>query len=234
MALKGAANPNWRGGRTITPDGYVLVRVGKEHPAADCRGYAYEHRLVASNELQRTLTRKEQVHHLDHRKNHNDTDNLVVMATAAEHRALHRGQRSKRRLPTEPNYEVACQCGCGTTFLHFASSGRPRHYVSGHNPQNAATQTAILDAVANGVARVDEFVECTKAPRRSIITTLSTLVRDGRIARIAYGVYGPLGSQPLKTQVRWSCACGCNRDLDRYDRYGRERRFISGHNRRKR
>jgi hypothetical protein len=39
---------NWKGGKTVTSRGYVLVWVGKDHPLADVRGYAYEHRLVAA------------------------------------------------------------------------------------------------------------------------------------------------------------------------------------------
>jgi hypothetical protein len=46
--LNGVKNGNWKGGRVIDPRGYVLIRVGIGHPLADCRGYAYEHRLVAS------------------------------------------------------------------------------------------------------------------------------------------------------------------------------------------
>ena len=42
-------NHNWRGGRVTTQHGYILVRVGVGHPMADCRGYAYEHRIVLSN-----------------------------------------------------------------------------------------------------------------------------------------------------------------------------------------
>lgn len=39
--LTGASNPNWKGGRTIASNGYVLIKVGKEHHLADVRGYAY-------------------------------------------------------------------------------------------------------------------------------------------------------------------------------------------------
>src|SRR4051812_41815968 len=44
-------NPNWRGGRSIASNGYIIVRVGVGHHLADVRGYAYEHRLVAEQKL---------------------------------------------------------------------------------------------------------------------------------------------------------------------------------------
>lgn len=44
-ARPGSDNPNWKGGRTVTEHGYVLLK-RPDHPDADVRGYVYEHRLV--------------------------------------------------------------------------------------------------------------------------------------------------------------------------------------------
>lgn len=44
---RGANNHMWRGGRSVASNGYMLVRVGVDHPLADVRGYAYEHRIGA-------------------------------------------------------------------------------------------------------------------------------------------------------------------------------------------
>lgn len=44
-ALCGPANPRWKGGRWIDSNGYVMVHVGRDHPAAVCRAYAKEHTL---------------------------------------------------------------------------------------------------------------------------------------------------------------------------------------------
>lgn len=52
-----ALNPNWKGGRSIASNGYVLIKVGTGHHLADVRGYAYEHRLVAERKLGRRLLR---------------------------------------------------------------------------------------------------------------------------------------------------------------------------------
>lgn len=43
-------------GRSIASNGYVLIWVGRDHPLADVRGYAYEHRLVASQTIGRWIT----------------------------------------------------------------------------------------------------------------------------------------------------------------------------------
>lgn len=128
----GPRNPNWRGGRTIASTGYVLVRV-PGHPLADVRGYVYEHRLVGSALVGRILERHEQVHHRDGDKTNNHPSNLVVTPSKAVHQYHHRSPDSRLRVPGEPNPEVLCECGCGTSFRRFDSAGRPRRFVSGHN-----------------------------------------------------------------------------------------------------
>lgn len=132
----GPRNPNWRGGRSIASNGYVLIRVGVDHHLADVRGYAYEHRIVAEQKIGRRLKRREQVHHINGNKQDNRPDNLLVASNAAEHHVHHRKQKNLR-LPNEPNPLVACECGCGSRFRKFDSCGRPRRFVSGHNMQKA-------------------------------------------------------------------------------------------------
>ena len=39
----------------------------------------------------------------------------------------------------------------------------------------------------------------------------------------------------MTTKIEWcdeiiQCACGCGKELEKYDKYGRERKYISGHN----
>lgn len=64
----GKSNSNWRGGKTISSHGYVLVRVGIKHHLADVRGYAYEHRVIAEQKIGRKLKQGEIVHHKDKNK----------------------------------------------------------------------------------------------------------------------------------------------------------------------
>lgn len=128
----GADNPFWKGGRTVDPRGYVLVKM-PEHHLADVRGYVYEHRLVAEATIGRRLRRGEVVHHRNEIKTDNRPENLLVCQSRAHHFVHHRKRNMGRRLPGEENAATVCECGCGTAFFRFDEQGRPRRFVSGHN-----------------------------------------------------------------------------------------------------
>lgn len=127
----GERNPNWRGGRSVASNGYVIVRVGVGHRLADVRGYAYEHRVVAEQKIGRPLVKGEHVHHVDGNKQNNAPENLEVL-THAEHAVEHRS-RPDLQAPGEPNTLVSCACGCGGTFERYDASRRPRRYLPNHN-----------------------------------------------------------------------------------------------------
>lgn len=133
-ARSGPENHNWRGGRSVASTGYVLIRVGVGHPLADVRGYAYEHRVVMTEQLGRELSPREHVHHKNGDKLDNRPENLEVL-TAWQHQAEHR--RKIRAFPLQApetlNPVVACACGCGAMFRQFDSMHRPRRFISGHN-----------------------------------------------------------------------------------------------------
>ncbi len=128
----GSRNPNWRGGRSVASNGYVLIKVGVGHPLADVRGYAYEHRLVAFAKLGRALRRGEVVHHIDGDKTNNAWSNIEVL-TRAGHALEHRRYDRGLRRPGQANRLVSCACGCGARMRRFDHQGRPRRFVSGHN-----------------------------------------------------------------------------------------------------
>lgn len=88
IAQRGADNPAYGGGRYTDPNGYVHV-LRPEHPAADVRGYVYEHRLIAEATVGRQLRTEEVVHHRNGRKDDNRPENLEVLASQAEHMARH-------------------------------------------------------------------------------------------------------------------------------------------------
>lgn len=126
---------NWKGGRSIASNGYVLIYVGKTHHLADVRGYAYVHRLVAEQKLGRQLMKGEIPHHI---KSDNRPENIEVVENHFAHRVKHRWTGKRRRLPHESNPRICCACGCGETFLCFDRDGRPRSFISGHNTNHGA------------------------------------------------------------------------------------------------
>lgn len=130
----GRAKSEWMGAaRVLASNGYVLRRVGRNHHLSDCRGYAYEHRLMAEDILGRRLRRGEVVHHRNHRKDDNRAANIEVCKSIAHHREMHRLPGNVRQRHDQPNPIVSCRCGCGAKFRRFDSSGRPRRFVTGHN-----------------------------------------------------------------------------------------------------
>jgi hypothetical protein len=138
--LRGSNNPNWRGGKTITQHGYVLIRVGCEHHLADVRGYAYEHRLVAEEKLERHLEEGEVIHHRNGNKTDNRPENIEVLPSIGHHLQVHAQNKDTRRVG-EGNPTISCACGCGNKFLKYDRWGRPRTFVSGHNlyPKDGGT-----------------------------------------------------------------------------------------------
>ncbi|GAB5541327.1 MAG: hypothetical protein SangKO_010870 [Sandaracinaceae bacterium] len=185
---KGALNNNWKGGRSIASNGYVLVRVGVDHHLADVRGYAYEHRVVAERKTGRRLRPGEQVHHIDGDQKNNDPDNLQVYASAALHQVEHR-TRTDCRLPGEPNPSVSCACGCGATFKRYDALGRPRRYVSGHNRLPSPSQDAVLAVLGRSPRHITAIAERSGITGSRLRTVLTKLKKAGRIAHVGPALY---------------------------------------------
>ena len=128
-------NPNWKGGRTITSQGYVKIK-SPTHPRGGRDGYVYEHILVMEHALARSLRNCEQVHHINHLKHDNRLENLRVVASQHHHGVLHRHSLHNQgkytyRVPGEDNPIIFCACGCGEAFHKFTAKGRPRFYIKG-------------------------------------------------------------------------------------------------------
>lgn len=231
MTKAGKENPNWRGGRSITSHGYILIRVGKNHHLADCRGYAYEHRLVAEGKLGRRLRPGEIIHHLSDDRTDNRPENLQVVNGNAGHFAYHR-ERQDLRLPGEANPIIECKCGCGDILEKFDKSNRPRQYISGHNPQVATAQQEILHVLERGgLHRVRIAQLCNKSVG-NISTVLGKLKKNRLVKQIGRGVWALIdhpGQYPPDNPII-ECACGCGAQFRKFDRHGRPRHFVSGHN----
>lgn len=91
--------------------GYIYF-IDKKHPLRCGRsGYVWLHRHVLSVKLNRWLTSKEQVHHIDGNKTNNSLNNLVSL-NPSEHTIIHHGEKKVK----------SCQeCGTITTNKKFCS-----------------------------------------------------------------------------------------------------------------
>lgn len=89
----GSRNPKWNGG-TRKHEGYVQIYC-PSHPFADGCGYVYEHRLVMEQSIGRLLQPEEVVHHINHIKNDNRIENLMLFKSQSEHTAYHAEERQK-------------------------------------------------------------------------------------------------------------------------------------------
>jgi hypothetical protein len=78
---EGEKNPNWRGGKTTTRNGYILVRLAPDspfYPMVRSNGYVAQHRLVMAKKLGRCLDPSEIVHHINGRRDINIETNLEL------------------------------------------------------------------------------------------------------------------------------------------------------------
>lgn len=95
---KGPTHYNWKGGKSINSQGYMMVKC-KGHPRAKV-SYRYrvrEHILVMEKHLGRYLTKDEAVHHINGVKTDNRIENLKLM-TVREHDRLETTRRWKEGL----------------------------------------------------------------------------------------------------------------------------------------
>src|SRR5690606_5415696 len=74
-AQPGEKHRDWKGGRVIDKDGYVLIYM-PDHPDARSTGYILEHRWVMEQKLGRRLLGSEVVHHINGNHSDNRPENL--------------------------------------------------------------------------------------------------------------------------------------------------------------
>jgi len=89
----GSTHPNWVGGKTNHSGGYINVRLSilpesKQsffEPMFSNNGACLEHRLVVALYLNRALSSKESVHHINGIKKDNRLENLYLFKSESEH-----------------------------------------------------------------------------------------------------------------------------------------------------
>jgi DNA-binding CsgD family transcriptional regulator len=82
---EGATHGMWKGGRTVTGEGYVQCMVSTDDPMAPMRsrsGYVLEHRLVVARAIGRPLQPRETVHHINGDRKDNRLENLQLRQSA--------------------------------------------------------------------------------------------------------------------------------------------------------
>lgn len=79
--VSGPGSAHFKGGRMVTPEGYVRVKVYEPDPMAsmaDGTGCVPEHRLVMARAIGRPLTTGETVHHINAVRGDNRLENLQL------------------------------------------------------------------------------------------------------------------------------------------------------------
>lgn len=85
MRPEGATHGMWKGGKTLTGQGYVQELVFADDPMASMRsrsGYVLEHRLVVARAIGRPLEPRETVHHINGDRQDNRLENLQLRQSA--------------------------------------------------------------------------------------------------------------------------------------------------------
>ena len=78
---EGALNWKWKGGRSVRPSGYVVIRAG-DYPESKKRISIAEHRYVMAKHLGRPLTEHESVHHVNGDRSDNRIKNLELWSSS--------------------------------------------------------------------------------------------------------------------------------------------------------
>lgn len=88
----GQNNPNWKGGKHQTSQGYIKL-YQPFHNRADSNGKVYAHVLSAECTLNRFLEPTEVIHHIDEDPTNNAPKNLYLFKTTGEHSTYHNALR---------------------------------------------------------------------------------------------------------------------------------------------
>ena len=113
-------------------NGYPAIYLPTHHRAYS-NGMVYEHILEAEKKLGRMLLDEEVVHHIDHNRENNDFNNLLVFASQEDHGRFHSTDENLNILILQENGSCICPiavcpniksshrcdiCGKRTNFAH--------------------------------------------------------------------------------------------------------------------
>lgn len=84
----GKNNGNWKGGKVKSIDNRWLI-YKPEHPFANSGSYIFQSRLITEKCLERYLTRKEVIHHINGNTLDDNPENLYLFASNNKHIKFH-------------------------------------------------------------------------------------------------------------------------------------------------
>lgn len=86
---KGKKPWNFKG--EIKRNGYIIIHI-PNHPYSSAQGYVRKHRLAIETEINRYLTPKESVHHINEIKADNRIKNLIAFTSESTHQRFHKNK----------------------------------------------------------------------------------------------------------------------------------------------
>lgn len=135
---------------------------------------------------------------------------------------------------------ATCACGCGRP-LRPDSNGRVHRYIYGHfrHPRSARTRVCAYVTEHGPVSSADVFSALAgEFAEPTIHQALCDLGAEGELhCRRGVGWAAPGVEIPPSRRnslERVACHCGCGAKILRFDEWGRERRFVYGHQNRRR
>lgn len=96
---KGEKATHWKGGRWKHNSGYIFIGISNHPRAKANHGYVLEHILVMEKKIGRYLNKGECIHHMNHIKDDNRIENLMLLSGNSEHMKLHHKLRYNSDLP---------------------------------------------------------------------------------------------------------------------------------------
>ena len=115
-ATRGKRMPNWKGGRSVNGEGYILIRARRGSPQK------FEHRVIAEKALGKPLPEGAVVHHHGGETSENH-GNLVLCQDAAYHSFLHIRTRALHACGNA-NYRKCLYCKQHDDPANLKTSGK--------------------------------------------------------------------------------------------------------------